>query len=266
MKRILNASTILCLSALWIAAWQPLASAQTEPGPQVAILALDPVPPAVLAENDRLHLQIHYQSQSPLRLQATALRQGKELEVGLKSNPGYLHTSGEGEALAWLSFSNPTHIDEVQIRVMDIEWQEIDRISTAVEVNWRGHLDGQAKEPADWVKTLTKQERRKLDFVYDPIPNKQESLFDLIFLITVGTTPVYILLQIYMLRKYRGRWRELAAIPMIATVPMLIYALIGLGITTQQWIAIVFRCAPFALAYLVALWLIKWLRTRNLQA
>ncbi len=259
MKQSALKTLITCLFFVFCNS-QAVAAQDLEQKPVVEVVAIDPAPDTTIGINDRVHLHIRYNSPVPLRFQTKPMRQGTPLEVGLSSNPSYLHPKGDADALAWVSFSNPTHIDEVQIVLLDMEWQEISRLSVPTDITWRGLLAETPRRPAEWVNPLLKRERQRLDYVYDPIPDKNQAQADIIFLLTVGMAPAYILLQIYMLRNFRGRWRELAAIPLISLVPMILFTLIGFGINFKQWIAFTFRCMPFALAYLMVLWLIKFLK------
>jgi hypothetical protein len=107
------------------------------------------------------------------------------------------------------------------------------------------------------VDTLLKSERRKMDFVYDPAPQKFGDLYDIVFLLTIASFPAYILLQLHMLRRYRYRWRELAVIPLFPYMIVAFYALAGLDIERSLQVTFLFRYTPLALLYLVALWLAK---------
>lgn len=237
-----------------------LLTIQTVEAVELQVLAQDPEASAELSLGDRLALHIGYNSEQPLRLRAEALREGQLFEVGAVTNPATLQPSGDGEALVWISFSNATHIDTVRVTALDARWQTLESVAVATDVVWRENTGSPPRAAAAWVGPLAKAERRELDFTYDPLPKPGESLWDLFFLLSVAALPVYLLLQFLMLQHYRARWRELAAIPLVSLVPLIVFSLIGFGMDLGLWASFLFRCSPFALAYLLLLWVVKRFR------
>jgi len=254
-------STTLSLLALIVCLCALFASVAAAGPVEFRIVALDPPVTTELATNDKLYLQVAYSSDIPLRFQAEAALHGTKLEAGVVSDPAALHIPGQDEALLWLSFRNPTHIDEVRVTAFDEEWQPLASLSQAVDMTWHDATIGATRQTAPWVDRLLKAERRKLDYVYDPAPRKKEDVYDFFFMVSVLSIAPYVLLQVQMLRRYRGRWRELALAPLITFLPLLMFTLTGAGIDISVWIVFTFRYIPFALLFLVVLWLVKQVRT-----
>lgn len=223
----------------------------------VQLTTLDPPLEAVLGNEEVLYALVHYESDIPLRFQAIAMREGVVLEVGSLKNPAYLHAPGSGEALTWIGYTNPTHIDAVKVVVLDEKWQEIDQISKAAQVTWNGVAVAEPRQPAAWVETLIKSERRKMDYVYDPVPQKYGDLYDIFFFLSIAAIPAYVLLQLHMLWRYRYRWRELAVMPLFPYLIVAFYFIAGLDIETSLQVTFLFRYTPLAFLYLVAVWLAK---------
>lgn len=246
-------SIILSLACLYCS---PL-SAQPLDNTLVEIVSLDPSAESTLGNDDALYVLIRYESAIPLRFQAIAMREGVPLEVGAIRNPAALHSQGSGEALAWVSYTNPTHIDAVRVTVLNEEWREVYHLSKEADVKWQGFAAPEPRKPAEWVNTLIKSERRKIDFVYDPSPQKHGTLYDILFFLTLASFPAYILLQLHMLWRYNYRWRELAVIPIFPYVILAFYYVAGLDIDTSLQVTFLARYTPLALLYLVALWIAK---------
>jgi hypothetical protein len=223
----------------------------------VELVSLDPGAESNLGSDDRLYVLVRYESAIPLRFQAIAMREGTPLEVGAIRNPAALHAQGNGEALAWVGYTNPTHIDAVSVVVLNEEWQELYRLSEKADVRWQGVAAPKPRELAGWVNALIKSEKRTMDFVYDPAPQKHGTLFGIIFFLTIASFPAYILLQFRMLWRYKYRWRELAAIPLFPYMILAFYYVAGLDIETSLQVTFLARYTPLALLYLVALWLAK---------
>ncbi|RLB65574.1 MAG: hypothetical protein DRH08_07815 [Deltaproteobacteria bacterium] len=252
LKNICSAITLflVCLCS-------SLSLAQSTENILVELASLDPSIESTLGNEDRLYVLVHYESDIPLRFQAIAMRDGAVLDVGAIRNPAALHAVGSGDALAWVGYTNPTHIDAIQVTVLDEKWQELYRLTEEADVTWQGIAAVEPRKPAEWVESLIKTERRKLDFVYDPSPKKFGTLFDIIFFLTIASIPVYILLQLHMLWCYKYRWKELAAIPLFPYLIVAFYAIVGLSIETSLLVTFLFRYTPLALLYLVCLWLAK---------
>lgn len=224
---------------------------------EVEILSIDPGVETGLGNDDKLFLKVRYKSDLPLRFQALAMREGSALEVGAISNPGALYAPGEGEALAWVVYTNPTHIDSVKVLVLNQQWEEVASVVTEADVTWQGSVSVQPREPAEWVKPLIREARRKVDFVYDPAPRKNGFLFDLFFFFNVASLPLYVLLQLHMLYRYQYRWRELAMIPIFPYLIVGFYVIVDIGIDRALIIAFLFRYTFAAFLWLAALWLAK---------
>lgn len=237
--------------------YSAVALAQPSKGLLVEIADLDPKVSSSLGNEEVLYVLVRYDSDEPLRFQALALRGGVPLDVGALRNPGALHAPGKGEALAWVGYRNQTHIDAVRVTVLDEEWQQLYQLTAKADVKWQGVSVEKPRMPAEWVESLARSERRKKDFVYDPSPQKNETLFDVLFFLTIASIPLYLLLQLHMLWRYQYRWRELSMIPVFPYLIVAFYYLAGLDIETSLLVTFLFRYTPFALLYLACLWLAK---------
>ncbi len=231
--------------------------AQSAEGVLVTIGDLDPSASSTLGNEDSLYVRVVYESERPLRFQAIGMLAGLPQQVGAIRNPAALHAPGNGEALVWVSYTNPTHIDAVGVTVMDEKWTELYTLTQAVDVKWQGVSAEQPRTPADWVKALLRAEQRKIDYFYDPSPKKYGMLYDIVFILSMIAIPAYILLQLHMLWRYQYRWRELAMIPIFPYLILMFYMLVGLDIDESLKITFLFRYTPLAFLYLVALWLAK---------
>jgi len=259
MKNIMtcfkNLSSVI---TLFVACFSPLSSfAQSAENILVEIDRLDPGVHSALGNDEMLYVLVRYESDIPLRFQALAMRDGTALEVGAVRNPAALHAPGSGEALAWVGYTNPTHVDTVRVTVFDEEWRERYQLIAKTNMTWQGVAVETPREPAKWVNSLIKSERRKIDFVYDASPQKYGVIYDVLFFLMLGAVPAYILLQLHMLWRYQYRWRELAIIPLFPYLILFFYYLAGLNIETSLQVTFLFRYTSFALLYLVGIWIAK---------
>lgn len=255
MTRLKHATLLACL--LLFCASLTTVSARTTGDLKVDIIAVDPADSATISYEDKLYVKVRYETEVPLRFQAIAALDGQPLEVGAIKNPGGLHAPGTGEALAWVMYLNPTHVDAVRVIVMDAAWQPLHQLSQEVDVRWQDAASGGPRELAAWVPPMVKAERRQTDYMYDPAPRKYGTLYDIFFFLNLASIPAYILLQLHMLWRYRYRWRELAVIPLFPYVIVGFYILVGLSIETSILVTFLFRYTPCALLWLILLWLAK---------
>jgi hypothetical protein len=255
MTYLKNTFSVIALLLICLCSSSSLA--QSADNILVKLVALDPEVTSTLGNEDMLYVLVRYESDISLRFQAIAMRDGAVLDVGAIKNPAALHSVGTGEALVWVGYTNPTHIDAVQVTVLDEEWRKLYQITEEADVTWQGVAAAEPRKPAAWVESLIKTERRKMDFVYDPSPEKHGNLFDIVFFLTIASIPVYILLQLHMLWRYRYRWKELSVLPLFPYMIVAFYALVGLDIEKSLMVTFLFRYTPLALLYLICLWLAK---------
>lgn len=260
LKIALAGLALLAAFAAGVPAAEPKASPST-----FRIVALDPGAHSTLATNERLYLRISYESLVPVRFVAKALRQGLEQsEAYSSSTPPY--DAGRGEALVWLSLPVPIRIDEIRVTAYDLEWQELGTVATAVVATWEIREDAPPRETAEWVGPLLKLHRHAFDTAFDPQPQQPAPLFDTFFFISVLAMPVYLALQLFMLIRYRGRWQWYAAAPLLPFIPMILYSVLGLGLSSSLWVIFLFRYMTVALLYLLILWMVKRVKERPERA
>ncbi len=221
------------------------------------IKAVDPASGGELKAYDKLYLHIAYESEMQVRFQVVPLRNGMELEYGVMESSTMLWPAGQQDALGWVSFSSATRIDEVRVVVLGTDWSKIDQFGIKLGTVWTSTPVEEPREPADWVKKLIRKNRLRQEFAFDPNPQQEEVVYDGYFYFSLVLIPFYLFLQVQFLRLWRGRWRELAAIPIISVTPMIFMAFLGLGIELRLWVIFIFRGIPFALVYLIALWLVR---------
>jgi len=229
------------------------------------IAEMDPAAGSELDAYDKLYMHIHYESDQQVRFKVVPLRKGFEVDYGVMTSSTMLWPEGQQEALAWLSFSTTSHIDEVRIIVLASDWSKVDQFSSSVEMFWNSTPVEQQREPAEWAQKLIRKNRLRQEFAFDPNPQKKELVYDSYFYASVILIPIYLVMQIQFLRLWRGRWRELAAVPIVSVTPLVFMALLGLGIEMRLWIIFIFRGMPLALFYLFALWFAKWMTERKVE-
>jgi len=229
----------------------------------VQLAETDPESGGSLAVDQQLFLKVTYRSDIPLVFRYSAYLHGEKLEAGFYSGHPELQSAGESQALGWIGFSTVTHIDELRVEILNGERQKIAEISRPFEFSWKqaAAIPGE-RQKADWVKKLERHEEWQRAQTFDPFEQRKKTLNEFLFYLNCASIPLYLLLQGYALWRFRGRWRDLATVPLVSLVPLVLASLVGFGMELRYWVVFIFRGTPFALAYLVALWLA---RRRNLK-
>ena len=255
--------TALAIVVLLLAGTSSLLAAETKAGEiSYRIVATDPEAGALIANGDKLYLRISYESRVPVRFQIEAFRQQlRQEDAIISSTPPY--DAGRGEALAWISFSTPIRVDELRVTAFDMEWRELHSVTIQMVATWEEVEDVAARPLAEWVGPMLKHHRQVFDQAYDPQPQKPDTLFDVFFLFSIMAIPVYLMMQVQMLIRYRDGWRKYAIAPLLPILPLCLYSLFGLGMQSAYWIIFLFRFFPVALGYLLIIWMVKWFYDRR---
>jgi hypothetical protein len=220
------------------------------------ILAVDPAPGSTLAAGDKLYVHIRYDSPVPVRFVAQALRQETLQEDAFTSStPPY--DAGHGEAMVWVGFPRPIRIDELRVTAFDMDWHELGTRFDEAVITWEEREDEPPRQPASWVNLLLKRHRHVFDNNFDPQPKKPAPLFDVFLLLSFMAMPLYLLMQIQMLIRYRGSWQWYASAPLHPILPLALYSAFGLGLSTELWVIFIFRYMSVALVYLLILWVVR---------
>ncbi|GAB6084635.1 hypothetical protein JCM30471_35490 [Desulfuromonas carbonis] len=222
----------------------------------VNLAATDPGEGGTLAVEQQLYMKVDYRSDIPLVFAYSAYSQGEKLEADFYSGYPQLQSAGEHEALGWIGFSSPTQIDELRVEILDANRQKIGEIAKPFTFFWKQTAAATGERPkAAWVSQLERYEERQRTLTVDPFEQRRRNLDGLLFGLDFVSIPLYLLLQGYTLWRFRGRWRDLAAIPLVSLVPLVLASLVGFGMELRYWVVFIFRGTPFALAYLIAVWL-----------
>lgn len=232
--------------------------------PVVEILDSDPPAGSTLHANEPLYLRLQYRSEQPLRFQVSGFLEGAKIEQSASYNPAPEYPAGSGEAIAWIAYYEMTDIDELQVIVSDPHWKTLDKLPLPMALRWSGQPPAAQRRPAEWARTLNAQQQDMTRNRTRGAPSSAGGtmLWGTLMMLMAWSIPGYIALQIYMLVKYRGRWRKLALLPLWGTVPLFAYTLFALAAGSNLWPLLLLFLAPFAFIYLL---IIGWVKRKSNQ-
>ncbi len=223
--------------------------------PSVSLLATDPAGiGATLPAFEPLYIRIAYESDAPLRFQASGWRNGIEVRDGASFNPAPPYPPSRGEAVAWVAYDRPAVVDEVRVQVYGADWQPLQVLDLRIDVRWGGRSGD--RQRAAWATELSDAQQAMIRAA-PPTGGGSDMPYVVMFFLAGWSVPGYWALQIYAAVRVRDRWRKWALLPLLVTLPLLAYTLLALAAGSNLWPLLMIFVCPFVFAYLAALLLLR---------
>ncbi len=221
---------------------------------RVQVLETDPASPATLGHWEPFHLRIGYDSDRTIRVRGEALFQGKRVTSISSGSPRY--EPGTGEAYVWLAYTEAARVDKVIITAEDdVTRKPLAGAEIVVDLTWTGVRQPEnPRAPAGWVERLRAENERRTKaeiatYMNRPVPWWEGTLF----FAAVWAGPVYLVLQVVLLWRYRAGWRVAAAVPVLPMTGVLIYTVYAYQAGSNLFPLVLIFTSPFALLYLLGL-------------
>lgn len=235
LRRFLH---VAALAALWPA----LLAAE----PVYRIEVIDRYPPADtrLAPGQALYLRLAYRSEQALRVQLRGPETGRSQAM---MNPAPAYPAGDGEALVWLAYRGPQEVSEVDILVFEENWTERARLTVPLPARWGDTGDPPRGEPG-WVATLTERQQQMTRAAMQQGDDNAAGVHVAQF--AVLAVPGYFLLQFLAWRRLSGAWRIAGLLPLLLSIPLLVYTLVALLAGSNLWPLMLILLSPLLFLYL----------------
>jgi hypothetical protein len=218
-------------------------AAAVERGTEVRLIDLDPGQNAILRSGEPLYLRLHYRSAVPIHILVSGRYHG-DLVQGHREDSEELFPAGNREATVWLAYPFDARIDEVKVRIWNVDKEVVTAAVLPIDAEW-----SDANEPGAGVERLTKS------WVADLTPTQRERMtapgFDEVDLFVWGV-PGYFLLQVVLTLCTSGGWRLATLAPAVIMVPVLAYTVLAYG-QSNLWPLLLIFTAPWAALYLIVL-------------
>jgi len=252
----------------WLAAVPAAAAA-----PTVQVLETWPPGEAVtLADGERFHLRLRYDSEQPIRIWARPYFRGEEVAAG--SNPSPPYPAGSGEAIGWFFFLEPgAQVDEVRISAGD------GGLATPVVASWHGQVvagrrGAATAAPPAWVGALKAEatvlmEAAARERAKQPMGIGATLLVSAFFLLFPLLGLLALLAPFWGVWRWRGGWRVAAAVP--AAVMAFVVLRIVVGVLRDPsshnlWPFEILMTGSACLGVMVLLGVARWLGRRRAAA
>jgi hypothetical protein len=124
------------------------------------LLETSPASPAILHNGERLYLRIRYDADQPMRMVVRYSARGERIKRG-QTNGEALLEPGQGEAVAWVSFTGAEAVDAVDLSASSNGRDGFAAQHLSVDYRWDSQRSA-GETPASWVgPLLAEQERRQ---------------------------------------------------------------------------------------------------------
>ncbi len=230
---------------------------------RVQVIETDPGSTATLGHWEQFYLRIAYETDRPIRVRAEAYAGATPVPSANSGSPRY--EPGAGEAMFWIAYTEPARVDRIVVQAQDDKTQKpIAQAEIAVDLTWTGQKTAAARRKAEWITRLQadRDQRRKeemQEYANRPSPWWESVLF----MAAAWSIPIYFIVQVVVLRRWRGGWRIAAAVPAVPMALLLGQAILALLAGSNLFpIYLIFTCLP-ALIYLLALMALRRIRRRS---
>ena len=237
-----------------------LVSALARAEVRVQVIETDPPSHATLGHWEEFHLRIAYDTDVPVRIRAYPYMSGKPVP-GMTSG-SLRHGPGKGEALYWIAYTKPASVDRIIVRAEDDKTQKpFAQTEIAVNLTWTGQKVTVRHPKPDWVLRLQAESERIIREEARAYSNRPIPWWETLLFMAAGwSIPIYIIVQIVVLWRWRGGWRIAAAVPAVPMLGVLLHAIFAFFAGSNLFpLFLLFFCLP-ALIYLLILVVLRRLR------
>ncbi len=204
--------------------------------PEVKAIGTSPESPAKLAAQEALYVHITYQSEQPLRFQATGWFHGTK-KANFMTNPSPVYPAGAGEAVAWMAADPGAQIDELRVVVYDAAWKQLSEVPLPVTAAW--HVGIPANPPAAWARELSDAQQRIVSQDLKKTGEGTGSWWDRFVAVLLpfvfASVPGYPLVQAWAFYRLRGARRLASALPLCFMLPTYAFCLYALKQDSNLW-------------------------------
>jgi hypothetical protein len=225
---------------------------------RVQVLETDPPSPATLGHWEPFHLRIGYDSDRTIRVRGDAFFQGKRVTSISSGSPRY--EPGTGEAYVWLAYTDAARVDKVVIFAKDdVTRNPLAQAEIAVDLTWTGIKQPEGtRARAGWVERLQAETERRSKAESAAYMNRPLPWWEGVLSFAMAwSVPGYLVLQVVLLRRYRGRWRLAAAVPALPMAVVLVYTVYAFRAGSNLFPLGLIFTSPFALLYLIGVIVVR---------
>ena len=219
----------------------------------VRVIEGDPGSPATLGHWEEYSLRIAYETDRPIRVRGEAYSAGQRVTSMTSGSPRY--DPGTGEALFWFAFTKPARVDHITVWAEDEQAHvPVAQADVKVSLTWTGQQPAARRQKAAWVARLQAERDRRHREEAQAYANRPIPWWEPVLFMAAGwSIPLYFIVQVVVLWRWRGGWRIAAAVPAVPMLLILGHAIFAFFAGSNIFpLILIFTCLP-ALIYLLVL-------------
>jgi hypothetical protein len=244
-------------------------SAKDTPQVTVSIVETDPESPATLHGTDNVYVHVHYSAITPIRIWMRPYFQGRTAAAMTMGSPVY--PAGEGEAFGWFAFRGTGQVDSIHLQVAtENSGYPFTERAFPADFSWDG-APGARHEPAAWVAPFQQQEKQREQEAYQryakqPLGVAGEIALAVFGVMVLSALVVCFLWPLWALVRWRGRWRALAALPLLFAVMWVVKDIVEISADPTSHNLLPFEFIEAAIPVAIFMSILWLLRRRALGA
>ena len=245
-RRILALLAWICLSP----------STPADAGARILVLETDPASPAILGSWHRFNVRISYVSDEPIRVHGQAFSKGRKVTSATSGSPVY--PPGTGEGMFWFPYTEVAQVDRIVLTAYTARSQTtLAEAALDVELRWTGEKTVPPAS-ADWVRRMDAEAERRHRDEYKAYMNRPTPAWQGVLFFALVWSPVaYLVTQVVALRRFRGRWRVAALVPLVPMAIVLFYTVSAYRAGSNLFPLVLIFTSPIACFYLAALAVVR---------
>ncbi len=255
---------ILLLLLAGGAAW-----AADTPQVTLSVVETDPESPATLHGNDNVYVHVHYSASAPIRIWVRPYFQGRTAAAMTMGSP--IYPAGEGEGFGWFGFRSPGQVDSIHLQVAtENSGYPFTEQAFPADFSWDG-APGAWHQPAAWVAPFQVEEKQREKEAYQHYANQPLGAAGTVAVAAFGVMVLAALAACFLwplwaLLRWRGRWRALAALPLLFVVMWVVKDIVEISADPTSHNLLPFEFIEAAIPVAIFMGILWLLRRRALAA
>jgi hypothetical protein len=106
----------------------------------------------------RLYVKLAYRSDRPVRFRMEGFAAVQKV-TSASSNIAPPYPAGDGEAMVWIAYAQPTTIDEIRIWAFDEKWQPLASVTAPAPLEWSAAAARNTRPRPEWAERLNNEQQ-----------------------------------------------------------------------------------------------------------
>jgi hypothetical protein len=246
--------------------------------PQISLELLEtsPASPAILHNGERLYLRIRYDADQPMRMVVRYSARGERIKRG-QTNGEALLEPGQGETVAWVSFTGAEVVDAIDLSASSNGRDGFAAQHLSLDYRWDGQRSA-GETPATWVGPLLAEQERRQKAAFAEMERRSSTtgsggfgavslgFFSVLGLFVLALVAAGFVWPIWGAVRWKGGWRTAAMVPLALAALWALKDAYNLAVdpTSHNLLPLEFGLgAAVAAPYMLVVWIVRRIRLKR---